>query len=145
MFPLRLTISRSGRTSWSCFSLLTDAVPTLAPCGRSSNGQGRMTSSSASLGNTATTISSLLTSMGMSFSELTEQSMAPLIMASSSSRTKAPVAAIWLSGDVRSMSPSDLRPTTSQSISGLAPAILWQKISVCLMASLLSRVPTLIP
>ena len=83
--------------------------------------------------------------MGMSFRELTEQSMAPCFMASSSSRTKAPVAAIWLSGDVRSMSPRDFRPMTSQSMSGLASAMRLQKISVCLMASLLSRVPTFIP
>ena len=104
-----------------------------------------MTSSSASRGKTATTISSGSTSMGMSFRELTEQSMAPCFMASSSSRTNAPVAAIWLSGDVRSMSPRDFRPMTSQSMSGLASAMRLQKISVCLMASLLSRVPTFIP
>ena len=145
MFPLRFSMTRSGRTSWSMFLLLTEAVPTFAPSGRSSSGQGRITSSSESRGNMATTVSSGSTSMGMSFRELTEQSIWSCFMASSSSRTKAPVAAILSSGDVRSMSPRDLSPTTSQRMSGLSSAILSQKISVCLMASLLSRVPTLIP
>ena len=129
----------------SMFLLLTDAVPTLAPSGRSSSGHGRITSSSESRGNMATIVSSGSTSMGMSFREFTEQSMRSCFIASSSSRTKAPVAAILSSGEVRSMSPRDLSPTTSHCTSGLSSDILSQKISVCLMASLLSRVPTLIP
>ena len=75
MFPLSCTISMSGRMDWISLILLTDDVPTLAPFGRSSSGQGRMISSGESLSNIAATVSPGAIFVGMSFRELTDASI----------------------------------------------------------------------
>ena len=142
MFPLRGWMSRSGRRLFSCMPLLMEEVPTFAPWGSSSSLQGRMTSSTASLSKMAGRARAGFILVGTSLSEFTEASMAFFMMASSSSRTNAPTLDIWSSGEVRSMSPRAFMPMTSISTSGLRTAIFSLKMSVCLMARALSRVPT---
>ena len=104
-----------------------------------------MTSSTGSLLITAPMVSPSSMSMGTSFSEFTETSIALLLMAASSSLTKAPTTLILSRDDVRSMSPSDFMPTISRSPSYPALRMASTNISVCRMARALSLDPTFMP
>ena len=144
-FPLTGFMSAPGYSFLSCMLLLALDEPmgfeksiSEAPCGSISTSLG------SSLLPVATIGSSEGMSIGMSLKLCTVMSTPPSSIALSSSFTKSPLPPILSSVLSRIMSPVVFIVTSSTSISGLALFMASMTICVCMTASLLSLLPTLI-